>query len=62
MRYRITQDRWCWCGRAASLVVMRGENIVEPVCSEAHGQISIEGLERTEKRKADVEKVGGTDD
>lgn len=56
-KYRIIQDRFCWCGRAASLVVMRGENLIEPVCSENHGQITIEQLvkkESREREKADT--------
>jgi hypothetical protein len=46
-RYKITQDRWCWCGRPAALVVakVRGGEVLEPVCSNEHGAMSIEWLE-----------------
>jgi hypothetical protein len=46
-KYRITQDRWCWCGVAAAYVVERKRDgeIMEPVCSLGHGQRSIEWLE-----------------
>ena len=51
-RYRITQDRWCWCGRPAALVVMAGKNPVEPVCSDAHGEITIRQQKRADEIKA----------
>jgi hypothetical protein len=46
-RYRITQDRWCWCGRAAALIVTtaRGNAVIEPVCSEEHGMQVIRWIE-----------------
>ncbi len=49
IRYRITQDRWCWCGAPAALrVEANRERLGEPisVCSIAHGQMEIERLRR----------------
>jgi hypothetical protein len=42
--------------------VVRGENLVEPVCSEAHGQITIEQLLRKEKREKEKGETDGSSD
>ena len=49
-KYVVTQDRWCWCGRPAALVVMRRHNkeVIEAVCSNDHGAMAIEMLRKKE--------------
>ena len=54
-RYKITQDRWCWCGAPAALLVTATVIEDEPVCSVAHGQ-------RTIQRLRDADEGEGTDD
>ncbi len=44
-RYKITQDRWCWCGTPAALVVVGGDESI-PVCSDAHGRRTVGELLR----------------
>lgn len=46
IRYRITQDRWCWCGAPAALRVVAARDEIKPipVCSIDHGQTEIERL------------------
>lgn len=48
--YKITQDRWCWCGVPAALRI-EGRTLTEPipVCSIAHGQIRIAQMQKDEE-------------
>lgn len=46
-RYRIEQDRWCWCGAPAALLV-RWKDGEKPVCSIDHGRRMIDWLRRDE--------------
>ena len=71
-KYRITSNRWCWCGAAAALIVEQISDgaTVDTVCSEEHGRIAIrwftDPVELTDEQAAEVDemlhRVGGTDD
>ena len=60
--FKITQDRWCWCGRAAALIVVEyrrvspGEQNLGVVCSEEHGQIFIEWLRNQLDEDGEIKK------
>ena len=49
IRYKITQDRWCWCGAPAALLVT-AKDFSKPVCSVDHGQRTITRLQDEEER------------
>ena len=61
LNYYIVQDRWCWCGAAAAFVIVTNKRkpegldqtggeaqIMEHICSIAHGQVSIDRLKKNE--------------
>ncbi len=49
-KYKIDQDRWCWCGHPAALLVSRGKLVMAYVCSERHGEDSIKWFHEEEER------------
>ena len=49
-RYKIEQDRWCWCGQPAAFVIRRGKTDMAYVCRETHGEDSIKWFHEEEDR------------